>query len=251
MNTESSRMPPLRALLSMDLKDRSALRERLDDHSIDDRHIGATMRNLERINVLLSGIRKLCDQTIFTAASIDRAKAMTIADLGCGGGDLALWLARKFTRYRIDGRIIGIDHDPRVTALAKIRCKGKPSITIVQGDATDLANLPDPVDWIVSNHFLHHLDSVTVTRILKTAAARARGGMIMNDLVRSRRSLIEFNLLCRALMPAGHTAHDGIVSILRSFTALELSAFLTKAGLSSNAMITRSGIGHRAIIFRR
>ena len=251
MNTEFSRMPPLRTLLSMDLKARSALRERLDDHSLDDPHIGATMRNLERINVLLSGVRKICKRAIFAAGRIDPAQPLTIADLGCGGGDLALWLARKCIKLRIDAHIIGIEHDPRVIALAKKRCNPEPSIAIIQGDATDLANLPDPVDWIVSNHFLHHLDAVTVTRIMKTASSRARRGMIMNDLVRSRRSLIEFNLLCRALMPAGHTAHDGIVSILRSFTALELSAFLTRAGLSSNAMITRSGIGHRAIIFRR
>lgn len=251
MNTESSRMPPLRMLLLADLKGRSVLRERLDDHSLYDPHINATMHNLERINILLSGIRKVCNRTIFTSAAIDTVKAVTIADLGCGGGDLALWFAKKFTRYGIDGRIIGIDHDPRVIALAKKRCEPEPSITIVQGDATDLTHLPDPIDWIVSNHFLHHLDSVMATRILKTAVARARRGIIMNDLVRNRWSLIEFNLLCRALMPAGHTAHDGIVSILRSFNAHELTAILAGAGLSSGATIIRSGIGHRAIVFRR
>jgi SAM-dependent methyltransferase len=251
MNTESSRMPPLRMLLLADLKGRSVLRERLDDHSLNDPHINATMRNLERINILLSGIRKVCNRTIFTSASIDPVKTITIADLGCGGGDLALWFARKCVKLRINAHFIGIDHDPRVVALAKKRCEREPSITIMLGDATDLVHLPDPIDWIVSNHFLHHLDAVTVTQLLKTAASLARSGFIMNDLVRSRWSLIEFNLMCRALMPAGHTAHDGIVSILRSFNAHELTAILAGAGLSSDATIIHSGIGHRAIIFRR
>jgi hypothetical protein len=49
--------------------------------------------------------------------------------------------------------------------------------------------------------------------------------------------------------PAGCTAHDGILSILRSFTPGELSALLTNAGLSPKAAITRSCIGHRTIIF--
>ena len=53
----------------------------------------------------------------------------------------------------------------------------------------------------------------------------------MNDLVRSRAALIGFGFLCRATRPAGHTTHDGIVSITRSFTKKELMKILHGAGL--------------------
>jgi len=241
----------LRALLGTDLTRRSDRHEILDDHGSDQALVAPTLRNLERINVLLSGIRRICRSTIIRDAKKNRLRDLTIADLGCGGGGLALWLARQCARHGITARVFGIDHDPRAVSIARSRCAHEPLVTITAGDATDPGILPDPIDWIVSNHFLHHLETATVTRMLKTAADRARRGIIMNDLVRSRRSLIEFNLLCRTLMPSGHTANDGMVSILRSFTAHELSAILASAGLSSKATITRSGIGHRAIVFRR
>jgi 2-polyprenyl-3-methyl-5-hydroxy-6-metoxy-1,4-benzoquinol methylase len=238
----------LMALLRADLTTRSDCHEILDDHGSDHALVAPTLRNLERINVLLSGIRRICRSTIISDAKKNRLRELTIADLGCGGGGLALWLARQCARRGIEARIIGIDHDPRVVSIARSRCAHEPSVTIVDGDATDPALLPDPVDWIVSNHFIHHLDSAMVPHVLKCAADKARCGVIINDLARNRLSLLAFYLLCRSIMPSGCTASDGIISILRSFTHAELTHAITTANLRGYVRMVRTGIGHRAVV---
>jgi 2-polyprenyl-3-methyl-5-hydroxy-6-metoxy-1,4-benzoquinol methylase len=237
-----------RALLSIDLKERSDWREILDDHTADDALVAPTLRNLERINVMLSGVRSICRRTLFRGIRKNGDQTMSIADLGCGGGDLALWCAGQCARRGIRARIVGIDRDPRVAAIAKNRCAQEPSITIVNGDATDPDILPDPIDWILSNHFLHHLSSAKISQVLKNAASKARHGVIMNDLIRSRLSLIAFNLLCHSITPSGCTAHDGIISILRSLTRTELDLAIADAGLRGSVHIFSTGIGHRAVV---
>jgi 2-polyprenyl-3-methyl-5-hydroxy-6-metoxy-1,4-benzoquinol methylase len=239
-----------RALLRADLNTRSDRPEILDDPGSDHALVAPTLRNLERINVLLSGVRLICRTTLLVDAKKNRLRALTVADLGCGGGDLSLWLARQCARQGIRARIFGIDRDTRVVSIARTRCAHEPSIAIITGDATDPRTLPAPVDWIVSNHFLHHLGSADALRLLQNAAAKARYGVIMNDLVRSRSSLFAFHLLCRVIMPSGCTASDGMISIMRSFTRRELDAVIDAAGLRHNSRILYSGIGHRAVVIR-
>jgi 2-polyprenyl-3-methyl-5-hydroxy-6-metoxy-1,4-benzoquinol methylase len=237
-----------RSLLTVDLKSRSDCHEILDDHTSDHALIAPTLHNLERINVLLSGIRALCRSTLFRDAQKNGVRSLSIADLGCGGGDLAHWLHSQCAKRGIQPRIIGIDHDPRIAAIAQTRCAHSPSISIINGDATDPDLLAGDFDWIVSNHFLHHLESGAVARVLNNAALKARRGVIMNDLARSRWSLVAFSMLCSTLRPSGHTANDGLVSILRSFTWSELHHAFTSAGIDDRARIVRTGISHLAIV---
>jgi 2-polyprenyl-3-methyl-5-hydroxy-6-metoxy-1,4-benzoquinol methylase len=241
---------PLASLVTMDITKRSRFREYLDDFSIGDPHLAATLRNLEQVNVWLSGIRRLCDATIFSHQQLTKKKHLTIVDLGCGGGDLALWLSSRCSQKGIKPRIIGIDHDPRIAAIALERCGRDRAITILNQSADSLDRLTGSIDWIVSNHFLHHLAEDETMHFLRVAACRAEYGIVMNDLVRSRAALVLFGLLCSAARPAGHTAHDGVVSIMRSFTKKELLKILHDAGLAS-AAVKRSGIGHQAVVFQR
>ena len=238
------------SLVTMDITARSNVREYLDDFFALDPHIAATLRNLEHVNFWLSGIRRLCDATIFSAPQIIEKKHLTIVDLGCGGGDLALWLSSRCTQKGMEPRIFGIDHDPRIAAIALERCRRDRAITILNQSANSLDRLDGGINWIVSNHFLHHLAEGEIIHLLRVAACRAEHGVVMNDLVRSRAALVGFGLLCGAARPAGHTAHDGVVSITRSFTKKELMKIIHDAGLAS-AAVKRSGFGHQAILLRR
>ena len=73
---------PISSLFTVDLSKRSLLSEHLDDHAADDPHISATLHNLERINIALSGIRRLCNTTIFNSPPAGGEKKLTIVDLG-------------------------------------------------------------------------------------------------------------------------------------------------------------------------
>jgi 2-polyprenyl-3-methyl-5-hydroxy-6-metoxy-1,4-benzoquinol methylase len=248
MKTQMHHDFPLAKIVAWDLTMRSGLSEHLDDFSTGDPYIAATLRNLEQVNIWLSGIRRLCDAMIFKAPQVRKKNDVTIVDLGCGGGDLALWLSKRCVQKGMDARIIGIDHDPRIVEIARQRCCHDRAITILHQTADSIERLPGAIDWIVSNHFLHHLDEKEIVRLLRAAAGRAGCGVVMNDLVRSRAALVGFWFLSRAARPAGHTAHDGIVSILRSYTKKEIGKILDKAGLP--AAVRRSGIGHQSIVMR-
>src|SRR5688572_12926724 len=70
---------------------RSGEKELVDDLALDDPALAQNLRELEAVNYWLGGKSTLIsalNQVYRQQSSLFRAKTITIADLGCGGGDL-------------------------------------------------------------------------------------------------------------------------------------------------------------------
>lgn len=99
---------------------------------------------------------------IVAALAAERAgPSATVADLGCGPGQLLGELARR----RPDLELVGIDGDPECLRRAGLRC---PAATLVEIDLerpTGGLVGPGTVDVVVSSHALEHLaDPVAALR---------------------------------------------------------------------------------------
>jgi len=77
----------------------------------------------------------------------------TVLDLGCGPGSLAGRLAERLP----DARIIGVDADPLLLALAHGRYGTVEFVDADLGGGSWLAKVPDTVDAAVSTTALHWL----------------------------------------------------------------------------------------------
>jgi 2-polyprenyl-3-methyl-5-hydroxy-6-metoxy-1,4-benzoquinol methylase len=144
----------------------------------------------------------------------------SLLDIGCGGGDVPVQLARWASRDGLRLEVTAIDPDPRASQFARDR-HASAGVTFRRATAAELVEEGRRYDFVVSNHVLHHLDGLE--SFLAESALLSRGAVIHNDL---RRSPAAYALFFAAswVLTGSYIRQDGLTSIRRSYTAAELAA---------------------------
>ena len=169
-----------------------------------------------------------------TNAVVRRLKEMrgvaTVLDVGAGAADIPLALARRFPEVRP----IAMDLSNGLLSFAR----GLPR---VRGDGRRLPFRNGSVDVVISTHLFHHLADDEIILALREFDRVARHGIIVNDLLRSRRAVLWIRLF--SLWANRYTRFDGPLSVKRGFTVPEVDALARRAGLYW--LWTRVHFGHR------
>lgn len=228
MNTNKS----LVHFLFSDLKTRSSASEIMDSSDCDLFMLHRTVNQFKYINMYLGGIRPLLQRTLLSHMKSLGKDNYTILDLGAGGCDIPVWLSRTALKQSIRLVIYCIDNDRRIASFAARNCRGIEGIEIVVGDVFDVLTEYE-ADYLISNHFLHHLSDEDIIRLLKIINTKSKYGFIINDLLRSRVSLFFFFMICPLFFRNSFTLRDGLQSITRGFKAEELKKFRNVAGVDS------------------
>jgi ubiquinone/menaquinone biosynthesis C-methylase UbiE len=146
-------------------------------------------------------------------------QAGTVVDVGCGTGTFAIALAAS----RPDARVIGVDGDPQILAVAQAK-RGAERVTWAQGLAGEL-DMPDAsADAIVMSLLLHHLDASAKRAALEDArrVLRPDGVLHVADWGRARDPLMRGAFLVLQVI-------DGF-SNTRDHAAGRLPAIIRDAG---------------------
>jgi len=108
-----------------------------------------------------------------TLAKLPGRKTMTVADLGCGAGDLLPFLAEKF------GRVIALDYAPRTLARARQACRGL-GVEFRRRDLRDLTPLKNSLDVAVAVDSILGPRPADVDRVLvQIHASLVEGGLLI------------------------------------------------------------------------
>lgn len=144
----------------------------------------------------------------------------SLLDIGCGGGDVPVLLARWAARDGLRLEVTAIDPDPRASLFARAR-HASSGVAFRQAAAAELVEEGRRYDLVVSNHVLHHLDGLEA--FLAESASLSRGVVIHNDI---RRSPAAYALFYAAswVFTGSYIRQDGLTSVRRSYTAAELAA---------------------------
>lgn len=219
-----------------DLRTRRRIPEYMDDPSLEEgRHFRA-LQDLARINRLCRTARAFWVHLRREPVS---AEPLRVLDVACGGGDVALALARRSRASSRRLRVDGCDVSPRAVRFASesARRRGLGSRFFTLDVLRD--PFPSGYDFLITSLFLHHLDEPEVVSLLARMAANARRGILVSDLERTRRGLllgwVATRVFCRS--PVVH--HDGPASIRAAFRKEELRALADRAGLDASTL-TRS-----------
>lgn len=203
-------------------------RELMDDPDCDVHALTRTYRHFRVINALVSGWRRVYVRQLRPLLSASRET--TLLDVGCGGGDVAIALARWARRDGLRLTVTGIDPDPRAFAFCSAR-PPEPGVTFEQATSSDLVAAGRSFDVVVSNHLLHHLDDDERDALLSDCEALARRVVVHNDIARSP---VAYGAYFAATLPFRRRArphatfihHDGLLSIRRSFRPRELATLV-------------------------
>lgn len=185
----------------------------------------------ERIVGYLAFVNRWLGGTAAVAHHLRDVKdPVTVLDVAVGGADIPRDLARRFPNLKC----IAFDLSDWVLALAG----GLPRI---RGDVRRFPFRDRSVDYIITTHFFHHLSDDQIVATLREFDRVARRGIIVNDLVRSRRALCWIKLF--TLAANRYVKVDGPLSVRKAFTPGELAALARRAGL--DWLSVRRHFGHR------
>lgn len=146
----------------------------------------------------------------------------TLLDIGCGGGDVPVRLARWAQRDGLGLEVTAIDPDARASRFAREHNSGA-GVTFRQATSSVLVDEGRSFDFVISNHVLHHLEADMLPAFLGESAALCHGLALHNDLRRSAAAYALF-FAGSCLLTGSYIRQDGLTSIRRSYTPRELQA---------------------------
>ncbi|WP_373524069.1 methyltransferase domain-containing protein [Aquiflexum sp.] len=210
---------------------RSYQKEIMDDLDAGGKLMEVTLKELKTINKLLGGNH-------VTTSSLKQIMAKypqenyTIADIGCGGGDMIQVMSDWAKKNKFVCRFIGIDANPNIINLAKINLSDISEVSFETQNVFDAAFLDGKVDIVTCTLFTHHFTDEELFLLLSSFKKKARLGVVINDLHRHPIAYYSIKILTGLFSKSTMVKNDGPLSVLRSFHKSELANILKSSGIT-------------------
>ena len=191
--------------------------ELLDAHTDDERLVLRTVEDITRSNVVFRGAGAAVAELARHFARL--SSSATLLDVGTGFGDVPHAAVRAARARDIHLTAIGLDSVPVLTRHAAMSVAHT-----VCGSGLSLPFRSGSVDIVMCSQTLHHFRGDHEADLLREMNRVARVAVVVSDL---RRSWLAAGGFWIASFPLGFhrvTRHDGVLSVLRGYTADELSS---------------------------
>lgn len=193
----------------------------MDDFSMKGELLRDTLDKLGSINKWLGGNRVTLDGIAELLKPYSKDKIYTIIDLGCGHGDILRLVADYGRKSGFQFKLIGIDANQDAIDYANELSVDYPEITFQNLDIFSTAFQNIDYDIALTTLFLHHFKNEDIINLLKNIARKAKLGIVVNDLHRSKVAYALFKLLS-LVITNDMIVQDGLTSILRAFKRTDL-----------------------------
>jgi 2-polyprenyl-3-methyl-5-hydroxy-6-metoxy-1,4-benzoquinol methylase len=213
----------------MDFSVRSHKKELLDLDDIPFDAIRKNMEELEFINKYLGGHLITIDGF---KQLLGIKKAITVCEIGCGGGDNLMAIYKWCKKKNISAKFIGVDINPDCIAIAKSKCDYN-NFSFSIADYRDHFFSDGKPDIVFSSLFCHHFTDEELVLMLRWTMNNSSTGVFINDLHRHSLAYHAIHFLTKLFSDSYLVKNDAPLSVLRGFTKKEWNLILQKAGLHS------------------
>jgi len=209
-------------------KHRSYTKELLDAPNIEKALLYRNLKELEIINRRLGG-HKITVKGLARVVR-DKLKIYHVVDVGCGGGDslvaMAKWASRK--GYKLN--LTGVDLLQDCISYAKDNCKNYSQINFTCADFRTVFSQPGKIDIVHASLFCHHFKEAEIAEFIKLCSDKG-AIFIINDLERNPIAYYSIKLLTKLFSKSPLVKNDAPLSVLRGFKKAEWSAIVQQAGI--------------------
>ncbi len=211
---------------------RSTEKELMDDLNCSGDELLQTLKELKTINkwlggnyVTTSGLNK-----IFKVYPQD---SYSVADIGCGGGDMIRVMAEWAKNQKKPVNFTGIDANRNIIDLARVRLTDLPKVSWKVQNVFNPDFSDDKVDISTCTLFTHHFTDSELVGLLTSLRSKSRLGIVINDLHRHWFAFYSIKILTRVFSKSAMVRNDASLSVLRSFSRKDWERILVQAGIKN------------------
>jgi hypothetical protein len=150
-----------------------------------------------------------------------KEQELTIADIGCGHGDILRDVAKFGRKNGYKMKLIGMDANPTAIAYANELSTEFPELSFKTEDIFSEAFKNRKFDVVLATLFLHHFKEAQLVSFLGNTLKQTKIGIVVNDLHRHKLAYYLFMLLS-VFIKNNMIIEDGLTSVLRGFKRNEL-----------------------------
>ncbi|MCM0668870.1 methyltransferase domain-containing protein [Flavobacterium tyrosinilyticum] len=219
--------------MGVNTKYRTEETEIMDDFSLQSEELIGALDQIASINQLLGGNKLTLHGIKELLKKTDTSQTITIADIGCGNGDMLRMLAKYGKKRNLKFKLIGIDANAFTIDYAKNLSKDFPNIEYSCMDifTEDFNQLR--YDIVLCTLTLHHFTTNQIAELIHILNQNASIGIVVNDLHRSKIAYRLFELTSVVFNLNTMSRNDGLISILKGFKKNELEDFSKKLNLKN------------------
>lgn len=211
---------------------RSVQKEIMDDLEVDGPVLVQTLKELRTINKLLGG-NQVTTSALKKITDAYPNRIFTIADIGCGGGDMIRVMANWAKKQKLNCHFIGIDANPNTIAAARENLADLENVSFQVQNVFEKSFLPQQVDIITCTLFTHHFTEKELIGLFSTFNNKLKLALVINDLHRHPLAFYSIKLLTALFSKSPMVKNDGPLSVLRSFRKKEIEYLMKASGLDN------------------
>jgi len=215
-----------------DITKRSTAIEIMDDLDMSGEILVDSLDKIASINQWLGGNGVTLKGLKSLFRSLPKTETYTLADLGCGNGDLLREAALFGRKNGFTFKLTGIDANQATIDHAITLSKEFPEIEYIKEDILSEKFQERQFDLILCTLFLHHFTNLEIEAFLKAQIRKTSIGIIINDLHRNWIAYILFQFVC-LFIKNEMVKTDGLISIQKGFTKKEILDFSLKLKCNS------------------
>jgi 2-polyprenyl-3-methyl-5-hydroxy-6-metoxy-1,4-benzoquinol methylase len=212
----------------VDTSQRTLTPEIMDDFRMEGETLRTTLDQIALVNQLLGGNNITLEGVSMLMENVPPGKEVTIADIGCGNGDMLRTLAKTARKNGWRVKLIGIDANGYTANYAAVLSAQYPEITYYCIDILDDRFREMQYDIVLCTLTLHHFEDRQITKLMSVFRRNAAIGIVINDLHRSALAYRLFQVFSRIAGMGKMAKEDGLVSILRGFKRKEIEELSRK-----------------------
>ncbi len=215
-------------------KHRTAELELMDDLELSSKDLRRNLDELEIINKRLGGYKVVTGALKTLSPELKKLnREITIADLGCGGGDTLREMAKWTRKQNLKVSFTGIDANNFMLEYAQPKCHNFPEITFSQQNIFTEDFKKQQFDIVVCSLFCHHFSDVDLVSFFQQFRKQAKVAVIINDLHRHPLAYYSIKTLTKLFSRSYLVKNDAPLSVLRAFRKTELQNLLQTAGITN------------------
>jgi ubiquinone/menaquinone biosynthesis C-methylase UbiE len=169
--------------------------------------------------------------TLFPEIETQALRSFSILDVGAGSGELLRVAADWARQTNRQMTAVGLELNERSAESINEESRRFDEISSVRGNALELPFADNSFDYVICSLFTHHFVEEQVVTILREMSRVARRRIFVIDLNRHPIAYLLYTTLGKLVLHNRLLRHDGALSILRSFKAVELLELGQRAGL--------------------